>query len=65
MLAQWTGDLVGKMHNNGIEKRELAFKLKCSPEYVSKILNGKRSPSNAEQRFNSALTEIIEERENK
>lgn len=63
MPAQWTGDLVGKMHNNGVAKVELANKLGVTKAWVSMVLNGHRSPKDAEQRFNAALDELIREKE--
>lgn len=63
MPAQWTGNLVGRMHNNRISNRELADKLSVSNKWVSMVLNGHRSPKDAEQRFNAALDELIKEKE--
>lgn len=63
MPAQWTGNLVGRMHNSRISNRELADKLGVSNKWVSMVLNGHRSPKDAEQRFNAALDELIKERE--
>ena len=40
MLPKWTGDVVGTLHVNSIEIRELAAKMGCAPEYLGKILNG-------------------------
>lgn len=48
MLPKWTGDVVGTLHVHNIEIRELAAKMGCAPEYLGKILNGKREPKNAE-----------------
>ena len=59
MLSQWTGELVGKLHLHGITQLELANELGYSPEYVSSVLNGKRSPKEAEQKFNDAFIRII------
>ena len=58
-VPKWTGDLIGKMHNSNVSKKELANKLNFTPEYVSMVLNGKKEPPNAEERFNAALNEII------
>lgn len=62
MPAQWTGELVGKMHNSRISLTDLATHLGISKAYVCMVLNGKRSPKYAEQRFTAALDEIIKER---
>lgn len=63
MPAQWTGDMVGKMHNNRVSLTQLAEKLGVTKAYVCMVLNGRRSPKDAEQRFNAALDELIKERE--
>jgi hypothetical protein len=61
MPAQWTGDLVGKMHCHRISKKRLAQELGYVVEYVSMVLNGHREPPNAEQQFNDAVNRIIEQ----
>ena len=63
MLPKWTGDVVGTLHVNSIEIRELAAKMGCAPEYLGKILNGKRK--NAEAKVKEALEELLNEREGK
>lgn len=60
MPAQWTADLVGKMHKFRISKKELAKELGVTSEYFSMILNGHRAPVGAEQKFCEALDRIIE-----
>ena len=62
-IPKWTGDLVGKMHNAGITNKDLAGRLGVSPEWVSKVLNGKQAPQGAEQRFNEAFRIIAERRQ--
>lgn len=59
MLAQWTGELVGKMHNHKISKTQLADNLGVTREYVSMVLNGHRTPAGAEEKFCNAVDEII------
>ncbi len=63
MPAQWTGEVLGKMHINGITAKKLSEKLSMHPKYVSAVLNGKREPKNAEQVFREALDELIAEKE--
>ena len=58
-VPKWTGELIGKMHNYGVSNKELAKELNFTQEYVSMVLNGKKEPPNAEERFNVALDEII------
>ena len=59
MPEQWTGEIVGKMHTHKVTGIELAGKLGVTPEYVSMILNEKKTPKGAEERFNTALDEMI------
>lgn len=59
MPAQWTADLIGKMHLNGITKKQLAERMGITPEYVSMVLNGHREPEGAEARFMNALSTLV------
>ena len=61
MPKNWTGDLVGLMHDNKISKSLLADKLGVTREYVSMVLNGHREPAGAEQRFREAVNDLIAE----
>lgn len=58
-MDKWTGELVGKMHNNKVTFEELGNKLGITKGYVSMVLNCQRKPPNAEERFNKAVDEII------
>lgn len=59
MIEKWTGQLIGKMHNNGIKQVELADKLGLTNAYVGMILRGERKPPNIRKRMESALDELI------
>ena len=59
MPAQWTADIIGKMHISGITAKQHAEHLHYNPKYVSAVLNGKREPRNAEQVFRKGLEELI------
>ena len=61
MPAQWTADVIGKMHMLRISKKQLAEKLGVTPEYVSMVLNGHRDPEGANQRFLAAVNEMASE----
>ena len=63
MPAQWTADVVGKMHLLRISKRQIAEQMGVTPEYVSMVLNGHREPEGAEGRFREALAVLIEKKE--
>lgn len=62
MIPKWTGHLVGRMHNNGITNIDLANKLGYTKDYISMVLNGKKTPKGARERFEAAVDEIIKER---
>ena len=58
----WIANAVGKMHVNRISNIDIAKKLNFTVGYVSMILNGKKTPKDAETRIMSAIDEIIAER---
>lgn len=62
MPEQWTGDLICKMHLNGVKRKEIAEKLGCTRASVTMILNGTRAPEDARSRYENAVNQIIEER---
>jgi transcriptional regulator with XRE-family HTH domain len=59
MLAQWIGEVVGKMHRHKISKTQLAEHLGVTREYVSMVLNGHREPAGAQEKFEAAVNQII------
>ena len=61
-MEQWTGALVGKMHNEKIRLEDVASELGVTKAYVSMILNCKRSPDGARERLEHAVDEIIRKR---
>ncbi len=62
MPELWTGEIIGKMHNERVTYDQLAEKLDVTKAYISMILNCKRAPKNAETKIRAALAEIIAER---
>lgn len=62
MPAQWTGRLVGKMHNKGVSNEDLAKELGVTSAYISMILNGKRNPPDVRKRMEDAFSAIVEKR---
>lgn len=60
MPAQWTADLIGKMHLNKITAKQLAIKAGLNPKYLSGILNGHYEPKNAEITLRAAIDALIE-----
>ena len=62
MPAQWTGELIGKMHIHGITLKELADHMDRNPKYVSAVINGHCEPAKAEEQYMRALDELIEQK---
>lgn len=60
MPAQWTGDIIGKMHLNGVAAKQLAKELGWNPKYLSQVLNSRVNPKGAEEKVAAALNRIIE-----
>lgn len=58
MPAQWTGELIGEIHNAGFKIKEVAAEAGMNPKYVSQILHGKYESSRAELRLRSALERL-------
>lgn len=59
MIEPWTGELIGRMHNEEVTLEDISKELGCSKGYVSMILNGKRSPVWAEEKFNQAFCSVV------
>lgn len=59
MPAQWTGDVVGQMHQHGILKKDLALEMGWNAKYLSQVLNGRVEPHGAEERIRQALARLI------
>lgn len=62
MPAQWTGVVVGKIHNNQLTAKELAKEIGWNEKYLSLVLNSENPPKNAEKKVNEALDRIIDRR---
>lgn len=62
MPDPWTGDLIGRMHNEGVTAAELASELGCTRAYVSMIFHGSRTPEGAQERFEAAFEKIVSRR---
>ena len=63
MPEQWTADIIGKMHLNCITAKQLSAQLGYNSKYVSTVLNGHRSPKNAEKKFRQAQNELIQQKQ--
>ena len=62
MVEKWTGRLIGKMHNERIRLEDVATELGVTASYVSMVLNGRRKPPGAKERFENAVNAIVEKR---
>lgn len=60
MPAQWTGKIVGEIHNNKLTAKELAKELGWHDKYLSQVLNCDDPPKDAEQKVSAALERLIE-----
>lgn len=62
MSEEWTGRIVGLLHTHRIKQSELAGELGLTAQYVSMVLNGKKSPKGIEERMEDAIQAIIQRR---
>lgn len=60
MPAQWTAEIISKMHLNSVTAKELATEAGWNPKYLSRVLNSRVDPKNAEEKLSAALNRIIE-----
>lgn len=58
MPAQWTAEIIGKMHLNGISASRLAEAVGWHPKYLSAVLNGRKNPNGAEEKVRNALAAL-------
>lgn len=59
MPEYWTGELLCKMHNNGITRAALAEEIGCSKAYITMLLNGTKTTPGAAERLNAAADKLI------
>lgn len=59
MLEKWTGNLIGKMHNERITYDDLAEEMGVTRAYVSMVLNGARKPKGIKERMESAFNAVL------
>ena len=55
MPAKWTGEVVAALHTSKISQKELAAKMGVTVEYVSMLLNGKKTASGMRERMMTAI----------
>lgn len=61
-IPEWTGVLLGKMHNANITLADISHRTQYSQSYLSCIFWGKRRPKWAEVYLNQVVDEMIAER---
>ena len=62
MPEKWTGDLIGKMHNERVTAADIAAELGCTKAFISMILHGSRAPDGAQEKLEGAFQRILERR---
>ena len=62
MPEEWTGRLIGDMHNAGVSRAEVARELGVSTAYVTMVLNEIRTPKGAEEKLRAAFERVKEAR---
>lgn len=60
MPAQWTGAIVGEMHNNSISVKMLAAEIGWNDKYLSTVLNSDNPPAKAEEKVRAAMERLIQ-----
>lgn len=62
MPAQWTGRIVGELHNNRITLKELAKEVGWHDKYLSQVINSDNPPKDSEQKLTDALKRLIDQK---
>lgn len=62
MSKEWTGHIVGLLHTHRITQSELAAELGLTAQYISMVLNGKKSSKGIQERMENAIQAIVERR---
>lgn len=64
MAEEWTGRIVGQLHTHRITQAELAAEMGVTAQYISMVLNGKKSPKGIDIRMGTAIQAIVDRRNN-
>ena len=64
MPAQWTGRIVGELHNNRITLKELAKEVGWNDKYLSQVINAENPPKDSERKLTDALNRLIDQKDN-
>lgn len=63
MAESWTGHIVGMLHTHKIKQGELAREMGITAQYLSMVLNGKKTSKGIEIRMQEAIQDIIKRRD--
>lgn len=56
--AQWTGQLIGEIHNAGLALKDVAQEAGLNPKYVSQVLHREKESPKTEKRLREALERL-------
>lgn len=56
--AQWTGRLIGEIHNAGFSIKQVSEEAGLNPKYVSAVLNRNAEAPKAESKLRAALERL-------
>lgn len=62
MPKEWTGNLVGIMHNNDITQQDVADEMGVKKPYISALLHSRKEPPGIQERMEKAVAAILERR---
>lgn len=65
MANEWTGHIVGLLHMHRIKQTELASELGLTAQYISMVLNGKKTSQGIDKRMENAIKSILDRRNGK
>ena len=60
MPAQWTGRLIGDIHNAGLNIKDVAAEANLNQKYVSTVLNGDKEMPKTEKKLRDALDSLTD-----
>ena len=63
MPAQWTGILIGEIHNAGFTIKQVAEEAAMNPKYVSTVLNDNDEAPKAQAKLRAALDRLASAKE--
>ena len=65
MEKEWTGRIVGLLHMHRITQAELASEMGLTAQYISMVLNGKKTSKGIDERMEVAILAIVDRRDSK